>query len=304
MQNYRQLQMLGSGAYAKVFLAQKIGTTQYVAIKRVDAQKMISTGQNLQSEINLLKRIHHFNIVECYESFQDNNEICIVMEYIDGSNLRVFLHKCQSPLQEAFIRKLIYQLFSAIIYLHNMGIIHRDIKPENILITQTGDIKVSDFGLSFVVDSIRFSPQSYVGTENYMSPEMIQKKPYSYPTDVWSLGCVIFEILTFHHPFGSNMFEIIQNITNGKMYPFLFPISVDLQNLVKLMLIPLPENRISLNQVVDLGFGPSSFKLLYEQLEVQKQEIKVLQQKVEFLEAQNQQINLLQQKVALIEAQN
>lgn len=105
------------------------------------------------------------------------------------------------------IRKLIYQLFSAIIYLHNLGVIHRDIKPENILITETGDVKLTGFELSFMVNFISLNPQSYAGIENYMSSEMIKKQPYSYPTDIWSLEYVIFEILTFCHPFGTNMYE-------------------------------------------------------------------------------------------------
>jgi serine/threonine protein kinase len=171
-----------------VYLAQKIGTVEYVAIKRVDAQRLLSAGQNIQFEIELLKKIHHSNIVQYIESFPDGNDICIVMEYVNGTNLRDFLKNSQAPFSEPFVRKLIYQLFSAVIYLHNLGIIHRDIKPENILLTQDGNIKLADFGLSNIIDSIRFSPQSFAGTLEYMSPELIEKKPYSFTTDLWNLG--------------------------------------------------------------------------------------------------------------------
>jgi serine/threonine protein kinase len=163
---------------------------QYFEIKRIDIPKLVASGQNINDEINILKHLHHPNIVEYYESFQNNNELCLVMEYVNGSTLRDFFKHHQPPLQESFIRKIICQLLSAVIYLHSMGIIHRDIKPENILLTDTFDIKLTDFGLSFLTDSIRNSPQSYTGTVDYMSPEMLQRKSYSFSTDIWSLGCV------------------------------------------------------------------------------------------------------------------
>jgi serine/threonine protein kinase len=315
MQNYTQSKLLGTGAYAEVYLAQQNDTSQSVAIKRVNVQKLISTNQNIEHEINLLKQIHHPHIVECLDSFKDNDEICIVMEYVSGSTLRDFLKNTQHPLPETFIRKFIYQLFSAIIYLHNMGIIHRNINPENILISQEGDAKLTNFGLSCVVDSIRLSPQSYAGTENYMSPEMIQQKPYSYSTDIWSLGCVFYEVLNNYHPFGTNMFDIIQNMNAGNIYPIPFPIPVDIQNLVTSMLVTIPENRISLNRVIELGFAPSLMKLLLEQFEKHNQEIQTLTRKIRILDDQNQflyqmiqtlgisnqEISSLAQKVKVIE---
>jgi serine/threonine protein kinase len=115
---------------------------------------------------------------------------------------------------QEFIQKILAQLVSAFLCYHEKGIIHRDIKLDNILITQTNEIKLTDFGLSNLLSQNQ-NLRTFPGTIGYISYEISKSEAYPFPANIWSLGCVRFKLITFEHPFGDAIHEIFINVENG-----------------------------------------------------------------------------------------
>ena len=151
------------------------------------------------TEVELARRVLHDNIVRCYAHFEDASNIYLVMELAEGGNLYAFLRK-NRHLHEAEVAKFGFQLLKAASYLHNLNppIVHRDLKLENILIDSNGFIKLADFGWSSIKDSVR---HTFCGTRDYLAPEMILKSGHDEKIDVWTIGILMFELLTGKAPF-------------------------------------------------------------------------------------------------------
>lgn len=148
-------------------------------------------------------KLAHPNIVKCFEYFVHEHKLCIVIEFVQGGDLRTYLDQNKNPLPEETVVRFMKQLVSALKHCHENGIIHRDLKPENILLTANLQVKLSDFGVSFIVDSNITQAQTIAGTVVYMSPEILSNQKYSFPTDIWSLGCIFYELMAHCPPFGT-----------------------------------------------------------------------------------------------------
>jgi len=195
---------LGAGKFGKVKLGYNKNSKKKVAIKTIDKTKLKGTEvEMVKTEIEIMKFCRHKNIVRLIDNFEDMENIYIVLEYLSGGNLNFFLSQQQTLLTEERIKDLILQMANGISYLHNFGIIHRDLKPENTMMTDGSEkayIKIVDFGLSKILGINEKSNEAY-GTLSYAAPEVIQKSEYNNKVDVWSLGIIMFFLITGNLPF-------------------------------------------------------------------------------------------------------
>jgi len=176
----------------------------------------------VKSEIEIMKFCRFRNIVRIIENFEDYENIFIILEYLSGGNLNNYLSAQKTILSEDKIKKLILQIASGISYLHHFGIIHRDLKPENIMMSDKSEnpiVKIVDFGLSKVLGILQKSNESY-GTLAYAAPEVIQKKDYNKTIDIWSLGVILYFLISGQFPFNdknNNLHKIALEITSGEI---------------------------------------------------------------------------------------
>lgn len=157
--------------------------------------------KNLQSEIDIMKKVHHENIVKLYDVYQTSNNMYIVTELCDG-DLCAYLDKNDKKLTEADAKRLIKQIMKGAKYLHSNGIIHRDLKPANILI-KNGICKISDFGFAKNMGQATIM-KSIVGTPLYMSPQLLKGIKYTSKSDLWSIGLIYYEMLHGRTPWPAN----------------------------------------------------------------------------------------------------
>lgn len=212
---YTELKVIGKGSYGKKYAGQaclikKKQTGQYFISKKICVANMPEKElARVRQEVNLMEKFSHPCIVTYIESFVMDEFIVIVMEYCAGGDLEQLIkfHKdCQSFFPEFSVKDWLAQLASALSHIHNLKIIHRDIKPSNIFLTYDGKLKLGDFGVSKILEHTNDSAHTVIGTPLYMSPEVCANKAYTYKSDVWSLGCVLYEICTFNKPFWAESF--------------------------------------------------------------------------------------------------
>ena len=207
-------EQIGSGAMGVVYRARFVKNDRKVALKLLP--KEIAANATLaarfQREMEILKDLRHPNIVHCFGGTCEGDQWFYAMELIEGGSLHGLLID-QGKLPWRQVIEFAEQVCATLDYAHARGVIHRDIKPGNLLLTKTGKIKLADFGLALVAAETRLtSAGKTMGSIHYMAPEQIQgKPPLSNRTDLYALGCVMFELLTGRPPFtGDAMAEILQ----------------------------------------------------------------------------------------------
>ena len=202
---YRFIKELGHGSYGHVYRCQRILTGEFYACKKFE-KKLIKNKKRLKTEINLLKATDHPNIIKLYEVFEDKKYLYFIMEECSGGELFQQLAinaKKNKMYTEKDAAKLMKQILEAVNYLHYHGVCHRDIKPENILLSSTDEsyqLKLIDFGLSKVLNTMDDIMNGEVGTLYYMAPEVIMGN-YNEKCDVWSSGVILYIMLSGNPPF-------------------------------------------------------------------------------------------------------
>lgn len=222
LSDYKIEKTLGKGAYGKVKRVVRKSDKKVFCIKFINLQESDQTFEEAEVEVIVWRKLNHPNIAQYYDHFQDKKNFCIVMEYIEGKNLRDFIKiskKNKEKIQEKILLNLFAQMASALNYCHHQNCIHRDVKPENFLLTKSYEIKLIDFGISKTVIKKTGLASTICGTPLYFSPELLKQKPYNFLTDVWSLGCVFYELMTFRHPIGYDMNLIFQNLDSEQITP-------------------------------------------------------------------------------------
>jgi NIMA (never in mitosis gene a)-related kinase len=204
--------------------------------------------------------LDHLNIVKAFSYFRDDNFLCIVMELVEGCTLKKKIDEHSStnvPFTEAFILDIFIQLVSALKYCKQQNILHRDLKPENILITKEGNVKLIDFGVGRLLDTFHQQASTFAGTIQYIAPEIHNNQPYSFPADVWSLGCVIYQLMMLKQPFEtSDLGNLIKIIKKGQYPPLTGNYENILEQIVEKMLIIDFYKRITIEEI---------YKILSEQ---------------------------------------
>ena len=259
-------QTLGKGSYGIVYKVQKKNTNEIYVIKQIAlrglSQKEID---EVRQEAKILSSINSDFVVKYYDSFEENDNINIVMEYCDEGDLNDFIIKkkeSQTLIEEDLIWNLFIKITIGLAHIHQLKILHRDLKTMNIFLKNGFQVKIGDLGVAKILLKNSFA-KTLIGTPYYLSPEICQEKPYNDKSDVWALGCILYELCTFKHPFDAkSQGALILKIMNNTPENINNTYSKDLCNLIHLLLEKESEKRPSCKDILNLDFIVNKIKKL------------------------------------------
>ncbi|XP_032998645.1 serine/threonine-protein kinase Nek3 isoform X1 [Lacerta agilis] len=252
MEKYSVLAILGEGSFGRVLLVCHKNKNQKYAMKEIRLPKSVLGTEKSWNESILLAKMKHPNIVAYLESFEADGHLYIVMEYCDDGDLMQKIKLRKGKLfPEDTILNWFAQMCLGVKYIHDKRVLHRDIKSKNIFLTQNGKVKLGDFGSALLLSSPEAYACSYVGTPYYVPPEIWENTPYNNKSDIWSLGCILYELCTLKHPFQANSWKhLILKICKGYYNPLPPYYTYELQYLIKQMFKKNPKNRPSATTIL------------------------------------------------------
>ncbi|KAK6993721.1 serine/threonine-protein kinase Nek4 [Biomphalaria glabrata] len=254
LEDFQHIKIIGKGSYGEVWLARhKKDKKQYVLKKMNLGKASKRERKSAEQEAKLLSTLKHPNIVSYKDSFEsDNGFLYIAMQYCEGGDLYARLKEQHSvPLEERQVVEWFVQIAMALQYMHERHILHRDLKTQNIFLTKNKIIKVGDLGIARVLDNASDMATTLIGTPYYMSPELFSNKPYNDKSDVWALGCCVYEMTTLKHAFNAkDMNSLVYKILKGKTPPMPRQYSEDLLSLMRSMLHQNPDKRPTVNRIL------------------------------------------------------
>lgn len=203
MDNYERGKRIGRGNYGTVYIAKDRRNGHWYCLKMIMMEA--STGEEkdkAKQEVDVLRGLDHPGIVRYHEDFVHEDSLCVVMHYCEGGDLAQCIKrraKEQAYFTEHEVLDYFVQIVMALHYVHSKHILHRDLKTQNIFIARSRDgtmglVKLGDFGIAKVLEGTFHEAATVIGTPYYMSPEVCQGQSYSYMSDVWALGCILYEI--------------------------------------------------------------------------------------------------------------
>lgn len=296
---------LGHGSYSTVYKAyDKRNDKKIYAIKICSKAHIIREAKVKyvtieKNTLNSLARANHPGIVKLYYTFHDKDNLYFVLDFAPGGELLSLLHK-MGKFNEIWSKHFTVQLIDTLFYIHSQGIIHRDLKPENVLLDKDGRLMITDFGAASTVDSVNNNNKpttteneddnnnttsSFVGTAEYVSPELLLYNQSGFCSDIWALGCMIYQFLEGHPPFrGENELRTFEKIvaldyTWNQMKALSIHVNHQIVNLVRKILVVDPKDRITLNEIrfdpwfnnIDWNDKPSIWRGIW-QIQQQNQE--------------------------------
>eukprot|EP01062_Namystynia_karyoxenos_P033765 TRINITY_DN247_c4_g1_i2.p1 TRINITY_DN247_c4_g1~~TRINITY_DN247_c4_g1_i2.p1 ORF type:complete len:531 (+),score=142.75 TRINITY_DN247_c4_g1_i2:114-1595(+) len=249
---YERVRLLGQGSYGKVYLVRerRSGETLVMKVISLAGLSKKDRAESLR-EAETLQKISHPNIIRYVESFVANRTLYIVTEHAAKGDLeRLIQSRMGRRLPEDQIVRIFTQVCAAVAHLHEHHIIHRDLKPANIFIAADGSVKIGDFGLAKVLAHTMACAKTACGTPYYMAPEICQERPYHNRSDVWALGCILYNMLSGgKHPFDArDLRGLFAKITRGSPEP-LSGVPAEARQLVTQLLQRDPRQRPSVTQI-------------------------------------------------------
>uniref|UniRef100_A0A2K5RB49 non-specific serine/threonine protein kinase n=1 Tax=Cebus imitator TaxID=2715852 RepID=A0A2K5RB49_CEBIM len=262
MEKYIRLQKIGEGSFGKAILVKSTEDGRQYVIKEINISRMSSKErEESRREVAVLANMKHPNIVQYRESFEENGSLYIVMDYCEGGDLFKRINAQKGVLfQEDQILDWFVQICLALKHVHDRKILHRDIKSQNIFLTKDGTVQLGDFGIARVLNSTVELARTCIGTPYYLSPEICENKPYNNKSDIWALGCVLYELFNlymFHVCYlfsGFYMKNLVLKIISGSFPPVSLHYSYDLRSLVSQLFKRNPRDRPSVNSILEKGF--------------------------------------------------
>lgn len=271
---YKKIKLLGEGSYGKAYQVEETHSKKEYALKSIiiegiDKKELEET----KKEIRILKQLDHPNIIHFKEAFickYPKLTLNIITEFANGGDLSQKIEK-QKNKKEGFKEDLILDYFTqiclALNHVHHHKVIHRDIKPQNIFLTKNGIIKLGDFGVSKQLRTKWELAKTLMGTPYYLSPEIINNKPYNNKIDIWSLGVLLYQLVTLKLPFEANNLPLLSmKILKGKFAPIPKNYSKELGNLISDLLKVNPLKRPDITEILKYNIIRDRMKVLLKEI--------------------------------------
>ncbi|OMJ67274.1 hypothetical protein SteCoe_35612 [Stentor coeruleus] len=210
---------IGFGTYGRVYLGEDLSINEIRAIKKISNSQLVNPRfkEALEREISIMKRLHHKNIVKLYDYIATSTSTYLVMEFCEDGDMKKLISQAIGEQKAVFFLR---QIISALKILKENKVVHRDLKPANILITGDSIIKIADFGLARTIDPESLA-KTFAGTLAYMAPEVfdakINNERYDYRADIWSVGCILYELITGIKPFNPPDVSRIKTSINSSL---------------------------------------------------------------------------------------
>ncbi|XP_068224750.1 serine/threonine-protein kinase Nek3-like [Palaemon carinicauda] len=247
---FKKVSRIGRGTFGEAWLVTSTCSGRRYVIKEVRVDEMSEEElEKTRTEATILARCKHSSIIRYKEYFMltDPATMCLVMEYADGGDLAEKVKAAKrkgGTIEESTILHWFIQVIFAVQYLHANNILHRDLKTQNIFLTKTNLVKVGDFGIARFLRDKQDLATTAIGTPYYLSPEICQRRPYNHKSDMWAVGCILYELCALRHPFDAENFEdLVIKILRGAYRPLPGSFSSLIKDLISVMLRTNPERR-------------------------------------------------------------
>lgn len=277
---WREVKQIGEGSFAKALLVEASDGTQAVCKVMDISEASKKEAEDAAKEGRLLASLQHPFVVRYRDSFCEAGVLCLIMDFCEGGELAKQIRRARRNHQripEEQILRWFTQAMLSLKYIHDKHILHRDLKPANFFLTKTGSLKMGDFGIAKSMAeqptacTIAFA-KTRIGTPYYLSPEVCQEKPYAWPSDMWSMGCILYEMCALQVPFDAHSISgLVQKICYGPLPIVPDSYSDFLRRLCRQLLDRDPKKRPSADEVLQL---PEIQKVVRQMLE----EVRSLQQ--------------------------
>lgn len=250
--NYRITAFIGEGGMGNVWAGEHQAIGRKVAIKILHAQysRNAQIRERFKKEAATMAKLQHPNIVALYDYIETQDELCLVMEHVEGVDLNDYVLKQSGPIPSPKLGEIFRQMLSAIGYAHSNKVVHRDIKPSNFMLTPDGVVKVLDFGIAKMLedDNQLTKTGTRMGTTLYMSPEQVNGNPIDHRTDIYSLGVTLFVLATGKAPYEGTAteFHVYNQIVNQPLPPpkSVYPGVTDgVERMIRIATAKRPEDR-------------------------------------------------------------
>ena len=255
--DFEPLKLLGTGAFGKVLLVRYISNDKLYAMKVLSKSqlKLKKQEEHSKNERDLMVKLNNPFIINIKFAFQDESKLYIVSEFMQGGDMFYHIHHSTINMTEDTVKFYIIELILGIEFLHKNNVIFRDLKPENILMDAEGHIKISDFGLSKILENPKDKAYTLCGTIKYLAPEILKNRGYDKSVDWWSLGCIYYEMLTGKIPF---------KIKNNKIDLSVFEEKINFKENINPLIIDLINRLLEINPKKRIGYGENDSKQIKE----------------------------------------
>ena len=254
MDKYEVVRKIGVGSYGSVFQVKfrKRGDNSQACLKKIRMDNVSPKERAAaHQEVKLLASLNHPYVLKYNESFQYQQFLCIVTEFCEAGDLYHWLKKQRTYVKEDVIIDMFSQIVLAVKYVHDKKVLHRDLKTQNVFLHRDGTIKLGDFGIARVLRFPSEMARTVIGTPYYMSPEIMESRPYEFKSDLWALGCVLYEMTSLKHAFDAqDMNGLVVKILRGKALPTPSHYSAELKGLISKLLAKNPKHRPQMEDII------------------------------------------------------